>query len=90
MPATLGSEFKEDRMKLISERISKNDYDLFLLEELWMSPDHDTIAAKVPENYTMTGFRQLSLPTCDGKAGPDFCSKFHFLSPSPQFKKSLF
>ena len=48
MPATLGSEFKEERIKAIGDRISKGDYDVFLLEELWMNPDHDTIASRVP------------------------------------------
>ena len=76
MPATLGSEFKEERIKAIGDKISQGDYDVFLMEELWMNPDHDSIASRVPANFVMTGFRQLSLPTCDGRIGPDFCSKY--------------
>ena len=73
MPATFGSEYKPERMEAIADQVSKGDYDIFLLEELWLQPDHETIAAKIPKDYMMTGFRQLSLATCDGRATPLGC-----------------
>jgi len=83
MPATFGSQYKPERMEAIGNRIADGEYDVFLLEELWMQPDHDSIAAKVPQGYEMTGFRQLSLPTCDGRVGPDFCSGLAVVSKYP-------
>ena len=29
-------------------------YDVYLLSELWMRPDHETIRAKLPPGYFMT------------------------------------
>ena len=46
----------------------------YLFEELWMQPDHETLAAHAPEGFTMTGFRQLALADCDGRATPLLCS----------------
>ena len=87
MPATFGSEFKQERMKAIGEEIAKEEFDLYLLEELWMQPDHTLIdcystgqVELCPDynwtnvrtaNFSITGFRQLALPTCDGRVGPD-------------------
>jgi hypothetical protein len=58
----------------IGNEIAKADYDVFMLEELWMQADHDHIASRVPPGFSMTGFRELSLSTCDGRASPYFCS----------------
>lgn len=80
MPATLGSARKEDRMEGIGQTIAKGDYDVFLLEELWMEPDHTTIASHVPKDYFVTYFRQLALSTCDGRVGPEFCSGLTVIS----------
>ena len=55
MPAVFGSEYKDQRMKAIGDVVAKGDFDLFLLEELWMQPDHETIASKVPSGYSITG-----------------------------------
>ena len=83
MPATFGSEFKQERMKAIGEEIAKEEFDLYLLEELWMQPDHTLIDCystgqncesffnETTANFSITGFRQLALPTCDGRVGPD-------------------
>ena len=49
MPASLGSVYKEDRMIAIGEHISKAEFDVYLLEELWMRGDHATIKAHLPE-----------------------------------------
>lgn len=43
------SEDKEVRMVAIGEYIQKRDYDVYLLEELWMRPDHATIQSLVPQ-----------------------------------------
>ena len=70
MPEKLGSEFKTQRMNAIAKEISKGEFDIYLLEELWMQPDHETIAKKIPANYSITGFRQLAPATCDGRVLP--------------------
>jgi len=80
MPALLGSEAKTDRMKGIANHISKGDYDIFLLEELWMQADHETLAASMPKDFLMTGFRELSLSTCDGRVSPWGCSGLAVIS----------
>lgn len=74
MPAIFGSKYKTPRIEAISEIIAKEEYDIFLLQELWMEADHNVIASKVPKNYFITGFRQLSTELCDGHLSPGFCS----------------
>lgn len=83
MPATFGSQYKTERMAAIAEQVARGDYDVFLLEELWMEPDHTTIGAKVPEGFYMTGFRQLALSTCDGRVAPTACSGLAIVSRFP-------
>ena len=61
MPRKFGSEYKEERMVSIADELSKGHYDIYLFEELWMQPDHTTVAAKIPEGYHMTAFRQVWL-----------------------------
>ena len=51
MPATFGSADKEDRMLAIGKHIQKGEYDMYLLEELWMRPDHNVIKSLIPEGY---------------------------------------
>ena len=80
MPATFGSKYKTPRMEAIRDVVAKGDYDVFLLEELWMQGDHETVASKVPKGYSMTGFRQLALSTCDGRVAPSFCSGLAIVS----------
>ena len=76
MPEKLGSEFKTQRMEAIKEEIMKAEFDVYLLEELWMQPDHKTIASAITANhsaaanYSITGFRQLSTAECDGRVLP--------------------
>ncbi len=74
MPAVFGSQYKTERMKAIAEEFSKGEHDLYLFEELWMSPDHDTVSYAAPEGFTITAFRELSLSTCDGRVLPTACS----------------
>ena len=43
-PASFGTEDKEERIQAIGEYIvNHTKVDLFLLQELWMRPDHETI-----------------------------------------------
>ena len=53
-----GLEVQEQRMAQIAQEFSKGHYDLYLFEELWMQPDHTTVAAKLPEGFHMTAFRE--------------------------------
>ena len=48
MPAKVGSEDKELRMEAIGKFIQQKEYDVYLLSELWMRPDHETIRKLVP------------------------------------------
>ena len=52
MPAKVGSEDKELRMEAIGKFIQQKEYDVYLLAELWMRPDHETIRLLVPEGDT--------------------------------------
>lgn len=74
MPAFFGSKFKTERMKAIADVVKEGEFDIYLFEELWMQPDHTTIANAVPKGYYMTQFRELALATCDGRVAPTDCS----------------
>ena len=50
------SEDKEERMPAIANEISKGEYDLYLLQELWDKDDYELIANKIPTNYMITYF----------------------------------
>jgi len=90
MPEKLGSEFKAARMEAIGKEISKGTFDIYLLEELWMEPDHDIIAnASKQANFSITAFRQLSPASCDGRVLPTFCSGLAIVSRFP-FKEVEF
>ena len=49
MPAKVGALDKELRMKAIGKFIQKEEYDVYLLAELWMRPDHETIRSLLPK-----------------------------------------
>lgn len=70
-------------MKAIANEIHKGHHDIYLLEELWMEPDHNTIAAHIPPGYFVTGFRQLALWDCDGRVAPTSCSGLTIISKYP-------
>lgn len=84
MPKTFGCEDKELRMEAIGRLIQKKEYDIYLLEELWMRPDHATIQSYLPEGYQMTEVMDLNNPhqetNCDGSIGPDGCSGLAIVS----------
>lgn len=89
MPGSLGSEFKAERMAAIANEIQKGEKDLYLLEELWMRPDHETIAEKIPDGYHMTYVGDLALSTCEGRGGPEFCSGLAIISKYPFVEKEF-
>ena len=85
----LGSEFREERMNAIAKVISKGEFDVYLLQELWMKKDHHIIESQLPKGYSMTGFRQLSghvwggASECDGVLFPTGCSGLAIISRYP-------
>jgi len=83
MPGSVGSEFKSERMDAIAKEIKKGKFDVYLLQELWMEPDHDKIASNLPIGYNITGFRQLSPASCDGRVLPTSCSGLSIISRFP-------
>jgi len=84
MPATFGAQDKTSRMQAIGELIQKQEYDIYLLEELWMRPDHAHIKRLLPPGYHMTEVMDLNNPhqmtICDGTIGPDGCSGLAIVS----------
>ena len=62
MPATFGAQDKTLRMQAIGELIQKQEYDIYLLEELWMRPDHALVKSLIPSNYHMTEVMDLNNP----------------------------
>jgi len=89
MPAKVGSEDKELRIKAIGEYIAKAEFDVYLLAELWMRPDHATIEASLPEGYHMSAYGDYALATCDGRALPSFCSGLAIVSKFPFIEKQF-
>jgi len=84
MPAAFGAQDKALRMEAIGKLIQKKEYDVYLLEELWMRPDHAKIKSLVPEGYHMTEVENFNNPhqmtPCDGSVGPDGCSGLAIVS----------
>ncbi len=74
MPAAFGSEYKAQRMQAIREELRRGVHDIYLFEELWMEPDHGTVASGAPRGFTVTGFRELAKWDCDGRVAPTSCS----------------
>jgi len=84
MPATFGAKDKALRMEAIGKLIQKKEFDIYLLEELWMRPDHAKIKSLIPKEYHMTEVMDLNNPhqmtVCDGDIGPDGCSGLAIVS----------
>ena len=70
MPATFGSYDKELRMAAIGDFINKSEHDIYLLEELWMRADHETVRERIPADWFMTTVGELSNGACDGEIIP--------------------
>ena len=58
-PGSFGTEDKELRIKAIGEYIGNNtEYDVFLLNDLWMRGDHEKIRTFLPESIAEEIFRK--------------------------------
>jgi len=83
-PGSFGVEDKETRVAALGAWIAQDkEHDVWLLNDLWMRPDHDTIKMLLPKGYHMTSVEALSAPTCDGMAAPEFCSGLAIVSRHP-------
>jgi len=89
MPATFGSYDKELRMTAIGDFINKTEHDVYLLEELWMRPDHNNIRSRIPADWFMTTVGDMSNGLCDGKIAPDGCSGLAIVSKFPFIERSF-
>ena len=78
MPATFGSYDKELRMAAIGDFINKTEHDVYLLEELWMRPDHATIKNSLGPELHMTEYDDLN--KCQGTIWPWGCSGLAIIS----------
>ncbi len=89
MPHTLGSQDKEERMAAIGRVIGGGEYNMVMLSELWMRPDHATIKKVVEENgLHMTAYDDLTTG-CDGNVGPWGCSGLAVVSRYPIVQKNF-
>jgi len=82
-PASFGVLDKEERMKAIGEYLSNASYDVVILQELWMRPDHETIRSLLPPGLTMSDVGDLAPAVCDGRAAPTFCSGLALITKHP-------
>jgi len=89
MPATFGSYDKELRMAAIGDFINKTEHDVYLLEELWMRPDHNNIRSRIPADWFMTTAGEMSNGWCDGEVAPDGCSGLAIVSKFPFIERSF-
>ena len=89
MPHTFGSYDKEARMQAIGRYINQSQHDVVMLEELWMRPDHETIASFVPEGWYMSDYSEMTNGGCDGVVAPDGCSGLAIISRYPFIEKSF-
>jgi len=89
-PGSFGTEDKELRMEAIGNYIGNHtEFDVFLLNDLWMRGDHEKIRTLIPTGYQMSGVGELALRSCDGLAAPEFCSGLAIISKYP-FKEIEF
>jgi len=83
-PASLGTKDKTERIESIAAFIAdSSEYDLVLLQDLWMRPDHETIRAALPKNRVMTRVGDLAPALCDGRVLPTSCSGLALVSRFP-------
>merc|ERR1711953_1637364 len=87
IPHTFGSKDKEERMEKIGHLLGRGDYDLVLLEELWMRPDHETIKAALGPGLHMTEYDDLN--KCQGTIWPWGCSGLAIISRFPILEKNF-
>ena len=71
-------------MAAIGDFINKADHDIYLLQELWMRPDHNTIRRRIPAGWFMTTVREM------GNFHPDEfkCDGEYFIGVFPSSNSS--
>jgi len=82
-PGSFGTEDKELRMQAVGNLTQSSEWDLLLLSDLWMRPDHNTVRSLLPEGHDMTSVDDLALSSCDGAIAPEFCSGLAVVSKYP-------
>ena len=91
MPATFGAQDKEERMVRIGEMLSRGEYDIIMLEELWLRDDHNTIQKSIGGQYSMTSYDDFN--DVDGSAilapAPWGCSGLAIISRWPILEKNF-
>ena len=85
-----GGQDKEARMAAIGQHINQSDYDLCLLQEVWMRSDHQHLRDTVGGGWFMTEYGDMNGPACDGRITPGFCSGLAILSKYPFMKTKFF
>ena len=96
MPAAFGSKDKELRIDNIAKYIRKKMYDVYMLQELWMRSDHNSIKNLLPvgknsvtklimfiplnAGYKITAYDQLTSRFCDGRITLFMCSGLAIVS----------
>jgi len=83
-PSSLGTQDKTERIAAVAAFVANStEYDLVLLQDLWMRPDHETIRASLPEDRVMTRVGDLAPALCDGRVLPTSCSGLAIVSRFP-------
>jgi len=81
---------KEERMKAIGAFIANStEYDVVVLQDLLMRPDHETIRAMLPPDRVMTAVGALAPALCDGRILPTSCSGLALISRFPLLETEL-
>ena len=80
---TREDNFLQQRFEGIGQLVALGDYDIFLIQELWMRKQHDFINSKVPPGFSMTTFRDFNFFKCFGRITPLACSGLAIISRFP-------
>jgi len=82
-PGSFGVDDKELRIEAIGNLTRSGNWDVILLNDLWMRPDHGKIRAMIPEGHDMSSVGDLAVATCDGSIAPEFCSGLAVITKYP-------
>lgn len=89
MPGSFGGRDKSVRMEAIGGKIAAGEYDMVLLQELWMRVDHRSIQQQLGPSLYMTEFDDLNPVDADGKVSPWGCSGLAIVSRFPIISKKF-
>ena len=76
--------FNDERLSFIANVISEGNFDIVLLQEVWIKKDHRIIMSKIPKGYSFTKFSQLN--QCGGNYNGRDCSGLAIISKYPFLK----